>query len=208
MRETGNDKREMPMSAWIKMLPVEGATGKLKEMYERVKTPHGTVDNVMRAHSLRPHTMEGHVVLYHSVLHNPDNVLPYWLLEAVSCIVSFANVSEYSLAHHSSNTKRLMKKEGWDDTRIEKAFDALGRAEPEDAFSQKHAALLRYAHKLTVAPGRMEKADIDALRAAGCDDGEILEVNQVCAYFNFSNRLLNGLGVTTEGDVIGYYKDE
>jgi alkylhydroperoxidase family enzyme len=53
----------------------------------------------------------------------------------------------------------------------------------------------------------MERADIDALRAAGADDGEILEVNQVCAYFNYSNRLLNGLGVTTEGDVIGYYKE-
>jgi alkylhydroperoxidase family enzyme len=52
----------------------------------------------------------------------------------------------------------------------------------------------------------MVKADIDALRTAGCDDGEILEANQVCAYFNYSNRLLNGLGVTTEGDVIGYYK--
>ena len=47
----------------------------------------------------------------------------------------------------------------------------------------------------------------DALVAAGCDDGEILEVNQVCAYFNYSNRLLNGLGVTTQGDVLGYYKE-
>jgi alkylhydroperoxidase family enzyme len=53
--------------------------------------------------------------------------------------------------------------------------------------------------------GAMTRADYDALRAAGCEDGEILEVNQVTAYFNYSNRLLNGLGVTTEGDVIGYY---
>ena len=53
--------------------------------------------------------------------------------------------------------------------------------------------------------GNMQKADIDALRAADAGDGEILEVNQVCAYFNYSNRLLNGLGVTTEGDSIGYY---
>ena len=45
------------------------------------------------------------------------------------------------------------------------------------------------------------------MRAASVDDGEILEVNQVCAYFNYSNRLLNGLGVTTEGDIIGYYKE-
>ena len=45
----------------------------------------------------------------------------------------------------------------------------------------------------------------EALKIAGCDDAEILEVNQVCAYFNYSNRLLNGLGATTEGDVGGYY---
>ena len=51
----------------------------------------------------------------------------------------------------------------------------------------------------------MCKADIEALHDAGADDGEILEVNTVCAYFNFSNRVLNGLGVTTEGDTIGYY---
>ena len=49
----------------------------------------------------------------------------------------------------------------------------------------------------------MARADIDALRAAGADEGEILEANQVCAYFNYSNRLLNGLGVTTEGDTLG-----
>ena len=54
----------------------------------------------------------------------------------------------------------------------------------------------------------MVEADIDRLRAAGADDGEILEVNQVCAYFNYSNRLLNGLGVSTDGDVIGYYAEE
>ena len=54
----------------------------------------------------------------------------------------------------------------------------------------------------------MVEADIAARQEAGANDGEILEANQVCAYFNYSNRLLNGLGVTTEGDVIGYYAEE
>jgi len=40
------------MSAWIKMIPLEEATGQLKEMYDLALTPSGTVDNVMRAHSL------------------------------------------------------------------------------------------------------------------------------------------------------------
>jgi len=191
------------MSAWIRMIPLEGATGKLAEMYERVKTPHGTVDNVMRAHSLRPQSMESHVVLYRSVLHNPDNTLPFWFLEVVASYVSMTNRCDYSLTHHWANARRLMN----DPQRAELVRQALAEAKPEKAFSGKELALLNYARKLTAGVGDMVRADFDALKAAGCDDGEILEVNQVVAYFNYSNRLLNGLGVTTEGDVIGYYKE-
>ena len=79
---------------------------------------------------------------------------------------------------------------------------------PEDAFEGAHLAALRYAAKLTLHPGEMAPADVDALRDAGWDDGEILEINQIVGYFNYANRLLNGLGVTTEGDVVGYYKKD
>jgi uncharacterized peroxidase-related enzyme len=191
------------MSAWIRMIPLEEASGKLADAYERVKTPHGTVDNVMRAHSLRPATMEGHVALYRSVLHSADNTLPFWFLEVVASYVSMINACDYSLTHHWANARRLMKAP----TRAAAVHAALLARRPEDAFAGKELALLRYAGKLTAEVAKMTRADYDAMRAAGCDDGEILEVNQVCAYFNYSNRLLNGLGVTTEGDVIGYYKD-
>jgi uncharacterized protein YciW len=45
--------------------------------------------------------------------------------------------------------------------------------------------------------------DIATLRAAGLGDGEILEVNQVTSYFAYVNRVVLGLGVTTQGDVLG-----
>ena len=192
------------MSAWIELIPLEDAEGELKRCYDMVRTPAGTVDNVMRAHSLRPHTMEGHVVLYRSVLHNPDNVLPFWFLEMVASYTSIVNDCEYSLTHHFMNARRLLK----DNARSDAIFAALKAGRPEDMFEGKELALLHYAAKLTRDVGKMVKSDIDVLRQAGCDDGEILEVNQVCAYFNYSNRLLNGLGVTTEGDVIGYYQEE
>ena len=192
------------MSAWIRMIPLEEAQGALATAYQKVRTPHGTVDNVMKAHSLRPHTMEGHVALYRSVLHNPDNTLPFWYLEVVASYVSMLNACAYSLTHHWSNARRLIR----DKARSDAIHAALEAHAPERAFSGKELELLRYAGKLTTNVANMVKTDIDALHAAGCNDGEILEVNQVCAYFNYSNRLLNGLGVTTEGDVIGYYKDE
>lgn len=190
------------MSAWIEMIPESEATGVLREMYDNAQTPHGTVDNVMKAHSLRPHTMAGHVALYRSVLHHPDITLPLWFLEVVASYTSIKNNCEYSLTHHFMNARRLMN----DEQRADDVYAALQDGEPERVFSGKDLALLIYAAKLTESVGSMEKSDYDAMRAAGCDDGEILEVNQVVAYFNYSNRLLNGLGVTTEGDAVGYYK--
>ena len=191
------------MTAWIKMIALEEATGKLQEMYELAKTPAGTVDNVMRAHSLRPHSMQGHLVLYRNVLHNPDNTLPFWFLEVVASYVSMSNRCDYSLTHHWANARRLMN----DKRRSDAVWEALSAAQPDQAFAGKELAFMNYARKLTVDVANMQRSDYDALRAAGCDDGEILEVNQVCAYFNYSNRLLNGLGVTTEGDTVGYYKE-
>jgi uncharacterized peroxidase-related enzyme len=183
------------------MVPVAEATGTLKEMYEKVKTPHGTVDNVMRAHSLRPHTMDGHVVLYRSVLHHPGNTLPLWFLECIAVVTSLANRCDYSLAHHWSNARKLIA----DEARAATVIDALRSGQPQQAFAGKELALIRYAEKLTRSPGAMERSDVEACRRTGAEDGEILEVNQVCAYFNYSNRLLNGLGVDTEGDTVGYY---
>ena len=184
------------------MIPEAEATGALKDMYEQAMTPHGTVDNVMKVHSLRPHTMHGHVTLYKSVLHHPDITLPLWFLEVVASYTSIKNKCEYSLAHHFMNARRLLN----DDRRADNIHAALQEGRPEMIFAGKELALLQYAAKLTTNVATMAEEDITALRNAGCDDGEILEVNQVIAYFNYSNRLLNGLGVTTEGDSIGYYK--
>ena len=64
-------------------------------------------------------------------------------------------------------------------------------------------ALLDYAATLTLAPASLSKGSIAQLRAAGVDEGEILEVNQVAAYFAYANRTVLGLGVNTEGDTIG-----
>ena len=46
------------------MVTDEEASEKLTKVLNSVKTPHGTVDNVMRVHSLRPSTMKGHYKLY------------------------------------------------------------------------------------------------------------------------------------------------
>jgi uncharacterized peroxidase-related enzyme len=59
-------------------------------------------------------------------------------------------------------------------------------------------ALCDFAVKLTLAPGAMVAADVDALRRHGFDDDAITIATQVIAYFNYINRVADGLGVDDE----------
>lgn len=189
------------MSAWIEMISDDDADEALLEVLKLARTPHGTVDNVMRVHSLRPATMRGHAVLYRAALHDDANTLPTWFQEVIGSYVSMLNTCAYSLANHWSNARHLIG----DEARADAIERALHARRPEDAFEGAELAILRYTEKLTLRPGDMQQADADALKASGVSDGEILEANQIIGYFNYANRCLNGLGVTTEGDVVGYY---
>lgn len=196
------------MAAWIDMIADGDASPELKAALDEARTPHGTVDNVMRVHALRPSTMRGHVRLYRAVLHDEANTLPMWLQETLASYVSALNDCAYSFANHWANARHLILNELAEDAAFADGAEAAIKADrPEQAFDGAALAMLRYAKKLTKTPGDMAESDLDAMRDHGVDDGEILEVNQIVGYFNYVNRLLNGLGVTLEGDVIGYYRD-
>jgi uncharacterized peroxidase-related enzyme len=145
--------------------------------------------------------MIGHHTLYMSVLHCDDNTLPTWFQEVIASYVSILNNCKYSLTNHFSNARHLIA----DDARADAILAALQADSPQDTFSGAELAMLRYARKLTCACGRMMASDLSEMRQFDVDDGRILEVNQIVGYFNYANRSLNGLGVTLEGDVVGYY---
>lgn len=192
------------MSAWIEMVSDAAADGDLREALDLARTPHGTVDNVLRVHSLRPNTMRGHITLYRSILHDDANTLPTWLQETIGSYVSILNDCDYSQANHWANARHLIG----DAARADEIEKALQARRPQDAFTGGELALLQYAEKLTLSPAEMQESDIVSLREAGIDDGRILEANQIVCYFSYVNRSLNGLGVTTEGDIVGYYAED
>lgn len=187
---------------WIKHIAYEDASGRLKDLYDRVKGPGNNVDNIMLAHSLRPHSMEGHMALYKYVLHHTGNRTPKWFLETVGVFVSHLNRCAYCVEHHFAGLRRLLN----DDAQAN-AFRAALEAEKLDGpeFDHQQRAALAYARRLTLSLSDQPalRADVDAMRAAGWDDGGILEINQVAAYFNYANRTVLGLGVSTDGDILG-----
>ena len=185
---------------WIKTVPYEEANGRLRQLYDRVKGPDDNVDNIMMSHSLRPHSMEGHMALYKYVLHHSANQVPKWFLETLGVWVSHQNRCDYCVQHHFSGLKRLLQ----DDGKADGIWNAV-MAGDIDALplEPKEREAVRYAKKLTENPSAMTEADIARLREAGYSDGEILEINQVSAYFAYANRTVLGLGCSTDGDILG-----
>jgi uncharacterized peroxidase-related enzyme len=62
-------------------------------------------------------------------------------------------------------------------------------------FTSREVALLDFAVKLTKSPLGVRKGDFDALREHGFTDEELVDAVQYIGYFNFINRVLDGLGV-------------
>lgn len=184
---------------WIKTLTPAEAGEKLKALFDRLAAPGEQIDNIMAAHSLRPHTLEGHMALYKAVLHHFGNSLDRTLLEAIGVHVSHLNQCDYCVRHHAAGLARLI---GNEET-AERMTAALTAGDPASAFEAPEVAALRYAARLTESPRDITASDIGGLRQAGFSDGEILEINQVAAYFAYANRVVLGLGVTADGEELG-----
>ena len=186
--------------SWIKTIAYEKADSKLKALYDRVKGPNNNVDNIMMMHSLRPHSMEGHMAIYKYVLHHRDNTIDKWFLETLGVWVSTLNKCDYCVEHHFAGLKRLLN----DDAKANQIRSAIDTNKIENApLENRQKTAMEYARKLTNNPGSIREENIEKLRADGFTDGEILEINQVCAYFNYANRTVLGLGCSTKGDVLG-----
>ena len=185
---------------WIDTIDYEDATDKLKRLYDRVKGPGNNVDNIMMMHSLRPHSMEGHMAIYKNVLHHSGNTVPKWFLETLGVWVSSLNACAYCVDHHYAGLRRLLA----DDAKSDAIRAAIDKCDIASApLEEKQKLAMAYAEDLTRNPGAMTQDLVTQMRNAGYSDGEILEINQVTAYFSYANRTVLGLGCSTEGDDLG-----
>jgi len=172
--------------AYIETISEADATGELARWYRRAGNPDGTVDNVMRIHSLNVETLRTHFEMYTATMHRPSP-LSRAEREMVAVAISRLNGCDYCLAHHRAGLERLLPKRPG-------LAEALAGGETGD-LGPREAALVAFATALTVSPGRMSEADVAELRTGGLDDRAILDLAQVVGYFNYVNRIVTGLGV-------------
>jgi uncharacterized peroxidase-related enzyme len=76
--------------------------------------------------------------------------------------------------------------------------EALKRDWRTANLDEKDRAMLSYVEKLTMNPVSVWRDDMDALRAVGFDDTAVLQITLIASFFNYINRVADGLGVGRE----------
>jgi uncharacterized peroxidase-related enzyme len=71
----------------------------------------------------------------------------------------------------------------------------LRRDYTQGELSEQDRAMLDYAAKLTRHAWKVTRDDLDRLRRVGFDDRAILQINLIASWFNYINRVADGLGV-------------
>ena len=72
---------------------------------------------------------------------------------------------------------------------------ALRRDHTQAPLAPADRAMLDYAVKLTRGAYRVTPEDLQRLREVGFDDRAILQINLIASWFNYINRVADGLGV-------------
>jgi uncharacterized peroxidase-related enzyme len=174
---------------WIRTINEEDADDELKSVYERVRTSRGRVANIFKAQSLDPRSLLAHLDLYLSIMFGTGK-LSRQQREMIAVAVSAENGCGYCVAHHSAALSRYVKDQGF--------IARLADSPRGVALGPKERAMVDYAIALTKDPRSLTHENITELRRRGMDDEDILNLALIAAYFNFVNRLADGLGVDLE----------
>ena len=171
---------------WIATVDPADATGTLAEAYAHQHSRVGRVTGITRLGSLYPDLVAERLRLYDVVEATPS-AIPDWAKRAVVLLVSALNGCHFCMA---SNTEKLIAAGHGRDA------EAIS-ADPRTATTGDGPidVLLAYARALTVDPAGVTEADLDGLRAAGWSDLDILDVNNLTAYYAYINRVTSGLGL-------------
>ena len=145
----------------------------------------GFVPNVLRLYALRPSHLLAWTA-HHDELMKGESTLTKAEREMIAVVVSIANDCAYCIAAHSAVLRKL--------TADPALADQIAADHTAADLPTRLKAALDYAVKLTRSPQAMREDDVERLRVEGWSDEDVMDIAEVAAMFNFSNRLASGLG--------------
>lgn len=185
--------------SWIDEVEEAQAEGHLADIYKDLVEKRGKVSNILKVHSLNPDAMGNHLDLYMTLMFGKSG-LSRKEREAIAVVVSAENDCAYCINHHIEALKRYIEDE--------ETLGMLATADGLETLEPRLSNIVRHAEKLSSAPGAMTESDLGELRAVGLSDSDILDLTLITAYFNFVNRIAQGLGVEFTTDELSGYSDD
>ena len=185
--------------AFIKLFDFKNSTGLLKKEYEKGLRRAGRIWNVLTIQSQTPEILRDSMRLYNSTMFGNSNV-PRFDRELLAVVTSISNECEYWIRAHLYDLRS--------ETKDQKLVDEIAINWKESGLTEQQKAICYFAEKLTLNPGKIDKSDVQKSKEFGYVDKEVSEIVQIISYFNYINRVADGLGLEAEDfiDEKGYKK--
>lgn len=145
---------------------------------EPIEKRMGFTPNSLMVMARRPKIVKAFAALSQAC-NDPDNTTSSDLRRYVAFIASQSAGCQYCMAHTASTAHE----NGIPDDKIE----ALWQFESSPLFTEAERSALRFAQAAATVPSAVTGEDIDDLKKH-YDDGQIVEIMAVVAYFGFLNR--------------------
>lgn len=154
-------------------------------LWDKAQEAFGFIPNVFRAQALN-----GEQFLawwrYFNLLINKEGHLSNAERELLAVIVSGLNRCDYCAISHGAALRTY--------TKDARSADLAAVNWRQADLSEREASMAAYAEKLTLHPDAVVEADLEPLRAVGLDEHQIVELVQIIAMFNLTNRVSTALG--------------
>jgi uncharacterized peroxidase-related enzyme len=172
---------------WIRTVPWDESEGVLRDAYDWQAASLGEPAEFTRLGSLYPELVEERLRLYRTV-ENCPSALSALERQAAALVTSRLNGTDHCASGLALKLRSLgMASEVMSAIEAVPAAPATGDARLD--------AICAHAAKLTTQPTAMTETDLDVLRGHGLDDLDLLDLNNLVAYYNYINRVVMGLGL-------------
>lgn len=186
--------RDLPLMSYIEIVPLEEATGEVREMYERQQGAWGYVPNYAKSFSHRPEVMARWGRLL-AELQRP------WDERRLE-MITFAAAHELrhtscSLAHGNKLTPYFSGEE----------ICAIAEQRPIESVTEAEQEMMRFSRQVARDAATVEAADVDRLKAHGFSDAEVFDIAAVAAGRAFFTKLLDAVGSLPDAGFLSIDED-
>ena len=196
----GQWSRKDDPDPFIELVPPEQASGARRALYDELEKVRGKgrVSNLFRAYAAFPEL--GMANFRRLMVLLTQGSLTVKFKEAVMTALAEINRCDYCVSFHATALRNAGASEAEVQAAI--AFDPRGIG-----LSAKEQALFEYALKANGDPHGITRADVDAVRAAGATDAEIVETLETVNTGNAFNLINGALNVGADDFLGGYLKE-